>query len=95
MSWRSLAGTVRWSYLAGAPRERETLQESVEVGISLRHRMNRRAGGQPGQVMLNRANLVQQLERIHRAEDRPQSVLHRHGIASAASNRAHGVSGAW
>ena len=79
VSCRSLAGSVRRPHLAGAPRERETLEESVEVGIALRHRVDRRAGGQSGQVMLNRANFVQQSERIHRAEHRPQAVLHHCG----------------
>ena len=77
VSWRSLARTVRRPYLAGTPRERKTPQESVEVGIALRHRMDRRARGQTGQVMLNCANLVQQPERVHRAEHGAQSILHR------------------
>ena len=41
--------------------------------------MDRRARGQAGQVMLNRSNLVQQPERVHRAEHRAQPVLHRNG----------------
>ena len=45
-----------------------TPQESVEVGIALRHRMDGRARGQTGQVMLNRSNLVQQPERVHRVD---------------------------
>ena len=49
---------------------------AVEVGIALRHRMNRRARSQSGQMMLNRTDLVQQPERIQCPGQRPQTVLH-------------------
>ena len=79
VSRRSLARPVRRPHLASAPSQRQAPQKAVEVGIALRHRMNRRACSQSGQVMLNRTDLVQQPERVHGAGQRPQTVLHRGG----------------
>ena len=57
VSRRSLVGLVRRPHLAGAPSERQAPQKAVEVGIALRHRMNRRARSQSGQMTLNRTDL--------------------------------------
>ena len=78
-SRRSLARPVRRSHLAGAPGQRQAPQKAVEVGVALRHGMDRRARGQSGQMMLNRTDLVQQPERIQGAGQRPQAALHRGG----------------
>ena len=79
VSRRSLARLVRRSHLASTPSQRQAPQKAVEVGIALRHRMNRRARSQCGQMMLNRTDLVQQPERIQGPGQRPQTVLHRGG----------------
>ena len=90
-----LRGLVRRPHLTSAPGRAPSSAEGVEVGIALRHRMNRRARSQSGQMMLNRTDLVQQPERIQGPGQRPQTSFIAAGTASEASNRAHGFSGAW
>ena len=62
----SLASPMGRPHLAGAPCEREAPQEPVEVGVTFRHRMDRRPRGEGGEMMLDGPNLVQQRERVHR-----------------------------
>ena len=54
-------------------------REPVEVGVTFRHRMDRRPRGEGGEMMLDGPNLVQQRERVHRTEHRAQPVLRRNG----------------
>lgn len=65
---------MRGPDLAVPPRMRQTLQKAIEVRIAVRQHVDVLAGREGGEMLLHGANLVEEAQRIERAEDRAQGV---------------------
>ena len=70
---------MRGADLAVSPRVRQTLQKAIEIRIAMREHVDALARGEPGEMMLNRSNFIEEPQRIQRAEDGAQPILHRVG----------------
>ena len=68
--------SVRRPHLSVLPRGREAAQEAVEVGIAMWEDMQHLASRQPGEVLLDGANLVEEPQRVEGRKDGEQSLLH-------------------
>ena len=82
---RSRAPVARWlgsfamrgAHLARSPRVRQTVEKTLEIRIAMRKHVDGFTGGEPGEVMLNRANFIEEPQRIQGAEDGAQPIFHR------------------
>jgi hypothetical protein len=70
---------MRGPDFAVSPGMRQASHKEIEVRIAVRQRVDAFAGGESGKMMLDRSNFIEQPQRVERAEDRSQAVLHRVG----------------
>jgi hypothetical protein len=77
MPGRFGALAMGWSRLAVSPRGSEASEEAIEISIAVREDMQTFAREEPGQVMLDRSDLVEQSKRVERDQHRTQSFFHR------------------
>ena len=68
---------VRRADLAVSLGVRETLEEAIEIGITVWKHVDAFARCEPGEVMLDRSNLIEEPEWIERDEYGSQPIFHR------------------
>ncbi len=70
---------MRGADLAVSPGMCQTLQKKIEIGIAVREHVDPFAGGEPGEVVLDRSDFIEEPQRVERPEHGPQAVFHRLG----------------
>ena len=68
---------MRGANLAFSPCVRQTVQKAIEIRIAMREHVDAFTRGEPGEVMLDRSNFIEEPQRVQRSEKGPQAIFHR------------------
>jgi hypothetical protein len=67
--WRLGSRAMCGPDLAVFPRVRQTFQKAIEICIAVRKHVHAVAGGEPGEVMLDRSNFIEEPQGVQCPED--------------------------
>ena len=67
--WGLGSRAMRGPDLTVSPRVCQTFQKAIEIGIAVRQHMHAFAGGEPGEVMLDGPNFIEEPQRVQCPED--------------------------
>src|SRR5437867_2655827 len=70
---------MRGANLAVSPGMRQTFHEAIEIRIAVREHVDAFAGGQSGEMMLDRSNFVEETQGVQRPEYGSQPIFHPFG----------------